>query len=68
MDKAEFVAKVASRLDVAPRVAEGVIDATLAELIAPAAFGTPGAARFFDNNCNNNCPREVALQTPSRPA
>jgi hypothetical protein len=69
MDKAEFVSRIANRLDVTPRVAEGVIDATLAELVAPAAFGTPGAARFLaDNNCNNNCSREAALQAPTRPA
>ena len=47
MEKAEFVTKIANQLDVKPQTAEAVIDATLAELIAPAAFGAAGAARIL---------------------
>lgn len=67
MEKAEFVTKIANQLDVKPQTAEAVIDATLAELIAPAAFGAAGAARILaDNNCNNNCAREAAALAPTR--
>lgn len=38
MDKPTFVSRVAERLKVDPAQAEGVVDATLSELITPSVF------------------------------
>jgi hypothetical protein len=68
MDKAEFVAKVAKRLDVKADAIEQIIDTTLAEVIGPAIFTQPGERRLLlaDNNCGNNCAAEIARQQPVR--
>lgn len=68
MDKAEFVAKIAKRVDAKSDVIEDVVNATLAEVVGPAVFVPAGERRvgFFDNNCNNNCREELARQQPAR--
>jgi len=68
MDKTEFVAKIARRLDVKSDAIEQIVESTLAEVIAPAIFTQPGERRLLlaDNNCGNNCPAEVARQQPVR--
>lgn len=65
MDKDQLVTKLANRAKLAPAETEQLIDATLAELVAPSIFGTgPGLRGIFDNNCNNNCKAELAEQAP----
>jgi len=69
MNKDEFVAKIANRLDVKVKDAEAVIDTTIAELFAPAIFGTPGGPSVLhggDNDCNNNCKEEMARIASTR--
>jgi hypothetical protein len=67
MNKAEFVAKIASRMDVKSKDAEGVIDSTISELFAPRIFGTEGLGSVFhSNDCNNNCKEEMARVAPTR--
>lgn len=65
MDKDQFVTKIAHRVKLAPGDVEQLVDATLAEMIAPAIFRTPGGLTgILDNNCNNNCKAELAERSP----
>jgi len=67
MEKEQFVARIANRLNTAPGIVEAAVDATLAELFTPTIFAPPGQRRAaFDNNCNNNCAAEIATRAPSR--
>ena len=67
MNKDEFVARIADRLDVKAKDATAVVDATIAELFSPAIFGTPGGnVLHTDNDCNNNCREEMARITSIR--
>jgi len=67
MNKDEFVAKIAKRLDVKVKDAEAVIDTTIAELFAPEIFGDKGAGLVFHNNdCNNNCAEEMTRIASTR--
>jgi hypothetical protein len=66
MDKEQFIATLAKRLETKAGLVESVVDATLAEVLTPSIFGTAARAKFFgDNNCNNNCRPEVASQSPT---
>jgi hypothetical protein len=64
MEKEQFVSKLANRVKMAPAEVENLVDATLAELISPAIFGTGGGiGALAHNNCDNNCAAEQALRT-----
>jgi len=68
MEKSEFVARLADRLEINPQAAEGAVNATLSELVAPQVFVRPGEVGtklLSDNNCNNNCAREQAVASPT---
>ena len=67
MKKDEFVAKIASRLDVKTSDAAAVIDSTIAEMFSPEIFGPKGIGTVFhSNDCNNNCKEEMARIAPNR--
>ncbi len=68
MERVEFIAKMAKRIDAKSDVIEHVVDATLAEVLSPAVFAAPGEKLrlLADNNCNNNCAAELARQQPGR--
>lgn len=67
MEKEQFIARLAERLNGESTVIELAVDATLAELLTPAIFTKPELRKaVFDNNCNNNCARELAIKAPSR--
>ncbi len=68
MEKSEFVARIAKRIDAKSDTVEAIVDATLAEVMAPAVFVQPGERPrlLADNNCNNNCLSEAARQQPGR--
>lgn len=58
MEKSEFVAALSRRLSIENDVAEGAVNATLAELVSPKIFTRPGEqtpALLGDNKCTNNC-------------
>lgn len=68
MEKDEFVARLADRIQANPQAVEGAVNATLAELVAPSVFARPGEVGpklLADNNCNNNCAREQAVAAPT---
>ncbi len=68
MEKVEFIAKMTKRIDAKSDVIEQIVDATLAEVLAPAVFALP-SDRFgllAHNNCDNNCAAELARQQPGR--
>src|SRR5262249_30101135 len=63
MEKDQFIATLVKRVNASHELATTIVDATLAELMAPIVFGPPGQLRAkFDNNCNNNCAAELAAK------
>ena len=47
MEKSEFVARIAKRIDAKSDIVEEIVDATLAEVLAPAVFVQPGERRHL---------------------
>lgn len=69
MNKDEFVAKLAEQLEIKRGAAEAVVNASLAELVAPKIFSTDivdPTGILAHNNCNNNCKEELARISPTR--
>ena len=62
MDKKELVAIIAKRVDIDPGKAVLAMDAVVSEIVTPHLIKPGGEVALLDNNCNNNCPEQIARE------